>query len=111
CVCRADVRLEDNRSIAAPAATPSGGRVAQRHDTTTRCRHLLQFAASEECDPLTIRRKEWRSRVVGSRKQRRSQLIESTDVQLRWLSRAFAGGEREYLPVRRQYGRSSDVSD
>ena len=86
---RRPVRREHDRVVRGPRAAAQFRRVGQRLGRASRHRNLLQFAAGKKPDPLSIRGKERRMRVVGSSQRHRVQLIEPSHVQLRASLRAL----------------------
>src|SRR5437763_934140 len=73
---------DDNVSIVTPTASrPTARRVAQAHRSAACDRDFLEFSIGEECDPLTVSRKERLTGAVGAREERGLILIQRTERQ------------------------------
>jgi hypothetical protein len=80
--------------------------VAQRHGGPSADRNLFQLSIGEERDPLSIGREERVSRAGRARQGRGTQLIETTNIQLRG-SRRELRDKREHATVRGQRERGA----
>ena len=98
------MRRVDDGAVLGPRHPARLGRVGEDHDGTSRRRHLLQFPASDEGDPPSVRGEAGRIRPLRAVENRGAELVEMPNVEM-GRAPGGTGGERQHRPVRRQRDR------